>query len=393
LSYHAIYAYPWDLADHGVEQVCREVETLGLDTITLAGSYHAGKFLRPHGRTGRVYFPEDGTVYFNADLSRYGTIKPVLSSLVGEHDVLRELTGQPRIAANAWLVLLHNSRLGERYPQATVKNAFGDSYVYSLCPSAPEAREFAVALCRDVTDHYGVAGISIETPGFMPYAHGFHHEFALVKSNRWLDSRLGLCFCAHCIAKAEAAGVDASRLRAQIQAEVDGYLAGDLEFPDDMAEAFWLTDVATDDALARFLKWRCQVVTSLVEEIRAEVRPDAPVAVIPSVGRPTGGGWFEGSDLGALAHAAGVIEACLYEPGTDRVRADIYDTKRRMGGVGVLRGILRPGFRDLHNRAELVAAATAVRDAGISEIAFYNYGHLRRSQLAWIADALAVFGA
>jgi hypothetical protein len=33
----------------------------------MAGSYHAGKFLRPHGKSGKVYFPEDGTAYFRTD--------------------------------------------------------------------------------------------------------------------------------------------------------------------------------------------------------------------------------------------------------------------------------------------------------------------------------------
>ena len=158
-----------------------------------------------------------------------------------------------------------------------------------------------------------------------------------------------------------------------------------------MAAAFWLSDVGTDEALSKFLEWRCDVVTSLVREIRAAVRADATVAVIPSVARPTGGAWYEGSDLRALAEAAGIIEACFYEPSADRVRGDIHDTQRRLKGAGTLRGIVRPGFPDLQTRNELVAAVTALRDAGISDIAFYNYGHLRRSNLAWIADALAVF--
>ena len=44
------------------------------------------------------------------------------------------------------------------------------------------------------------------------------------------------------------------------------------------------------------------------------------VAVIPSVARPTGGAWYEGSDLAALAETAGIIEACFYEPSAMRVR-------------------------------------------------------------------------
>ena len=84
MSYSAIYTYAWDLAEAGVAASVDEFRKLGLDTVTLAGSYHAGKFLRPHGKAGKVYFPEDGTVYFKADPSRYGAIKPVANSMLAE---------------------------------------------------------------------------------------------------------------------------------------------------------------------------------------------------------------------------------------------------------------------------------------------------------------------
>src|SRR5919198_43488 len=148
MNYRAIYAYPWDLADEGTSHVIGSVEALGVNTITIAATYHAGKFLRPHGTSGKVYFPEDGTVYFKADASRYGSIKPVTNTLTRDRDVLREVTSDRRVAVNVWLVLLHNSRLGDAYPQSTVRNAFGDRYIYSLCPSAPEVRDYAVAVCR-----------------------------------------------------------------------------------------------------------------------------------------------------------------------------------------------------------------------------------------------------
>ena len=90
-----------------------------------------------------------------------------------------------------------------------------------------------------------------------------------------------------------------------------------------------------------------RVVTSLVAEIRAAVRKDADVAVIPSVARPTGGAWYEGSDLTALAATAGIIEACFYEPSAMRVKSDLFDIRRRLKGKGKLRGILRPSHPDL----------------------------------------------
>ena len=388
MSYKAIYAYAWDIAEAGVPEAAVQFRALGLDTVTIAGSYHAGKFLRPHGKTGKVYFPEDGTVYFKADHSRYGRIKPVANSLLAQRDIMRELTEVEALATNVWLVLLHNTLLGTAHPDSTVTNAFGDHYRYSLCPSAPEARAYAVGLARDVTQSYAVSGLSLETPGFMPYAHGFHHEFALNQPNLWLESQLGLCFCDHCVTGATAAGIPAASLKARVAKDISDYLASEVDFPSDMAEAFWLADTRTDGDLRAFLDWRCTVVTSLVAEIRATVRKDVTVAVIPSVARPTGGAWYEGSDLAALADAAGIIEACFYEPGAARVKADVYDVKRRLRGKGTLRGILRPAFPDFKSRSEFLAAAAALIEGGVSELAFYNWGHLRSANVQWIAQAM-----
>jgi hypothetical protein len=160
-----------------------------------------------------------------------------------------------------------------------------------------------------------------------------------------------------------------------------------------MAEAFWAADARTDGDLAAFLDWRCSVVTSLVREIRDAVRKDATVAIIPSVARPTAGAWYEGSDLAALAEAAGVIEACFYEPGAERIKADLFDVKRRLRGAGRLRGILRPAYPDLESAGEFLAAMRALGAAGVREVAFYNWGHLRSANVARIAEGLAAMEA
>ena len=393
MSYKAIYTYAWDLAEEGVSKAVGQFEALGLDTVTIAGSYHAGKFLRPHGRAGKVYFPEDGTVYFKANPARYGAIKPVANSLLSSQDVLRELTSQERMKTNVWLVLLHNTLLGSAHPDSAVSNAFGDRYIYNLCPSAPDARAYAIGLAQDVTETYPVSGLSMETPGFLPYAHGFHHEFALNRPNRWLDSQLGLCFCPHCLKGAKAAGINATRLKTQVAEDVSAYLASDLDYPADMAEAFWAADTRTDGDLKAYLDWRCTVVTSLVRDIRGAVRKEVDVAVIPSVARPTGGAWYEGSDLAALADATGIIEACFYEPGAARVKADLFDIRRRLRGKGHLRGIVRPAFPDLETKGEFLAAMQALGAGGVSEVAFYNWGHLRSANIGWIADGLLALEA
>jgi hypothetical protein len=390
MSYRAIYAYAWDLVEAGIPEAQRQFMTLGLDTVTIAGSYHAGKFLRPHGRAGKVYFPEDGTVYFKTTPGYYGAIKPVANSILSSNDVMAELAVTKKMAINVWLVLMHNTLLGTANPTSCVANAYGDRYVYNLCPSAPDARAFAVALAKDVADHYDICGLTLESPGFLPYAHGFHHEFALNAPNRWLDAQLGLCFCDHCVSAAQAVGIDARGLKSRVAANITGYLASDVDFPPDMAEAFWLADTRSEGALRSYLDWRCDVVTSLVSEIRAAVRKDVNVAVIPSVARPTAGAWYEGSDLAAVAQTAGIIEACFYEPGANRVKADLFDIKRRLNGVGTLRGILRPAFPDFTSRGEFISAIEALVEGGVRELAFYNWGHLRSANIAWIGDAMKI---
>lgn len=386
--YRAVYAYAWDLAEDPDRIIARFIER-GLNTISYAASYHAGKFLRPQGTGGKVYFPEDGTVYFRPDDTAYGAIRPRASRLAAETDWLARLAARDDIAVNGWVVLLHNSRLGVAHPEAQVRNLFGDGYLYSLCPSVPAVRDYAVALCRDISHRYPVTGLSLETPGFLPYAHGYHHEFALFKPNPWLDRVLGLCFCDQCRAGAEAAGIAVDALAGRLRAGAEALLAGDITMPEDMAEAHWLADIATDGELGAFLRWRCDTVTGLVAAIRGAVRDDATLAVIPSVARPTAGAWYEGSDIAALARAGSLIEACFYEPAPARIAADLSDVRRRLGGSARLRGILRPAWPDLDDPAALSRAVALLAGAGVEDLGFYNYGHWRAANLDWVGQALA----
>ena len=389
MSYKAILAYAWDLHEHGVSEAVSGFAEMGLDTVSMAGTYHAGKFLRPQGRSGKVYFPEDGTAYFRHDESRYGAIKPIANSILGKQDVLGALCDDGRLAANVWLVLLHNSTLGMRHPESVVRNAFGDPYFYNLCPSAPEARAYAIGLAVDVTETYPVTGLSLEAPGFTPYAHGYHHEMSFVRQDPWFEGMMGLCFCDHCVAAASARGIDGKGLKVEVARRIEDYLQSDVDIPEDMGRAFWMADIAGNAELRAYIDFRCAQVTSLVAEIRDGVRKNADVAVIPSVARPTAGAWYEGSDLRALGEITGIIEACFYEPSAGRIGADLFDLRHRLAPETRLRGILRPSFPDIESKGEFLAAVDLLVADGVTDLAFYNWGHQRRRNLQWIGEALA----
>ena len=191
----------------GVETVLERVRPVGINTITLAASYHAGKFVRPHGRSGKVYFPQDGTVYFKARPERYGHIRPLVNPLVEEFDAFALLHKHaPDLERCAWVVCLHNTPLGMQHPDLNSRNAFGDPYPYSLCPAHPAVRDYVVNLCADLADRYDIDRIVLETPGWLPYHHGFHHEFAMAPLDRFHKALLALDFSDAAVAAPREAG-------------------------------------------------------------------------------------------------------------------------------------------------------------------------------------------
>jgi hypothetical protein len=393
-GYRGVYLYAWDLADEGVAEVAARLRDVGANTAVLAAAYHAGKLIRPHGRSGKVHFPEDGTIYFRHRPERYGRTRPVPNSLLEAMDPLAELARQaPDIDRVAWVVCCHNTRLGERHPELVARNCFGDPLVYSLDPAHPEVRAYVVSLCRDLAEQHEPAALVLETPGWLPYDHGFHHEHALLPLNEWLKVLLGLDFAPATLDAARRAGIDAEPLRRRAAAAVEAWLARDLDLDEARARDWLLGDLVGDPDWAAFLRWRCRCVASLVAEVRDAVPRPTEVRVIPSVQRPTVRGWVEGSDLAMLAEAADRIEVCAYEPEAAAVAADIFDVRRRVGAATRLSAVLRPTHPDLAGGAAAAAAARALRAAGVEGLAFYNYGHWRLPALERVREAIAAFDA
>ena len=148
MTYRAIYTYAWDLAEHGVARAVEQFLALGLDTVTIAGSYHAGKFLRPHGKRERYIFPKTARSISRPTPSAMARSSRSPIRCSQERDVLRELRrkrhGRQCLAGAA---AQHAARHGASRSRR-VANAFGDRYVYNLCPSAPDARAYAIGLAR-----------------------------------------------------------------------------------------------------------------------------------------------------------------------------------------------------------------------------------------------------
>jgi hypothetical protein len=385
----SMWTYPWDVLDLGLDTVAGELrDRAGLNGISLATSYHAGRFLQPRSPRRKAYFPEDGTIYFHPTAARWdnAAIRPKVADLLASGDVLGELVrNRERIglAVQCWTVCLHNTRLGMLHPHACTRNAFGDANFYSLCPSHPDARDYAVNLVADLTTTYQPDIVELETIGFMGFAHEYHHEKDGVGLTAEDDFLLSLCFCDSCLTRAAAAGVDGAAARCTVR----GWIVEACErplpvprWPDFIArgpEAF----AATPDVEA-YVRWRFEPVTSLAAAIREQADPASQIHVLD-----IDDGWLSGCNLRELAGATDGVTLCVYARPPDAVAAGVAKARAALPPGRSLRAGLRVFHPEVSSAEDVAARARAAIDAGASGVNFYNYGLIPAARLDWVRAA------
>jgi len=384
----SVWAYPWDLHDIGLDTALGRIRAAGGTMVSLAASYHAGRFLQPGNPRRRVWFPQDGTVYYRTDPERWKsrTIRPLQADVVtDEGDFLAQVcdrrdSGGP--AVSCWTVCLHNTRLGQAHPGDVLRNAFGDPALYGLCPSSPAAQDYVVTLCREIAEVYAPDRIELESPDFMGFAHGYHHEkdgLGLTPDQAFL---LGICFCDHCMTAARAEAVPADAARADVVAILEAALAAEL--PQTAFPAFAADGIAVFDgrpALAAYLRWRGRPVARLIAAIRDAVPKATRLLLIDFAGS-----WQGGVDLGLIApHVDGVLH-CAYTTAPDRIPAVLAPVRAMLRDKTLVTGfhLFHPDVADRADLAARVAAAAPFSDG----FNFYNLGLVPPARLDWIRTAL-----
>lgn len=383
----SMWTYPWDIQDQGLEALAADLAgRAGLNTVSMATSYHAGRFLQPRSPAQKAYFPEDGTVYFRPDeaLWQGKAIRPLMARNVVERgDMLEALTkarATTGLKVSSWTVCLHNSRLGTLHPDHVTRNAYGNANTYNLCPSSPAARDYVATLVRDITTNYTPDMLELESPNFMGFAHEYHHEKDGVGLNAEDDFLLSLCFCDHCAARAEKAGVPvegARRTVARFIAELCERAVPERQFPD-------FPDAGIDafrdhPDLHAFLAWRTEPVTSLIGEIKAAADPATRIVLIDLKDA-----WLGGVDLEAVGRLCDGAILCCYDMTPEAV-SDVIRAGRALLGPEKFLGLgLRVFYPEVDGPAILAARAKAAVDAGADGVNFYNYGLIPAARLDWV---------
>jgi hypothetical protein len=388
----SMWTYPWDIQDLGLETVERDLtHRAGLNMVSLATSYHAGRFLQPRSPKRKAYFPEDGTIYFKPSAARWAdlVIQPKVADVIGEGgDVLGELirrreAGGPGVSC--WTVCLHNTRLGMLHPEAVTRNAFGDPNYYNLCPSHADARAYVRALVADISHGYRPDRIELESPSFMGFAHEYHHEKDGVGLTPEDDFLLSLCFCPSCLDRAAKAGVDgkaARKLVAQWIVEACERAVPARRFPDFPAGGL---DVFRPwPELDAYLTWRFEPVTSLVAELREVAHPATNVLVIDLKD-----GWLGGCDLAALGQVCDGAILCAYDMRPDDVASLVTAGRAALGAGKFLGTGYRLFYPEMAGPDVLVAKVKPARRPDVDGLNFYNYGLVPAARLDWVKAAVS----
>jgi hypothetical protein len=246
------YAYPWDVLEDGF---ATRVRDLGVDEVAVALSYHSARAATPWSASRTAVVARHAAFYRPVRSGVWGSLSPATPDWVSSEDSGGDavrLLNEAGIPAAAWIVLTHNSQLGYEHPEVAVRNCFGESYPWALCPSQPAVREYAATLTAEAVAGLDLSSVILEACGPLGAVHQHQHEKT---DGVWAPAvarLLSICCCDAC---AEGWGSDPEAVRAQLATEVRRLIGtGDLgvtedELPDSLREDLLFTRQKATDAL------------------------------------------------------------------------------------------------------------------------------------------------
>jgi hypothetical protein len=375
----ALYVHPFDLRALDAHGGLARLRDLGFGELSMATSYHDGRWLTPWNPERRVRFLEDGCVHFRPD-GDYGELQPVPSSEVptdGPSPLQRLCTdaGEAGLQVRAWTVFGHNTPFGLRAPQLSVANAHGDRYPYALCPAQPAVRAYHTQLVRELAAHEGVGTIELEALGQMGIQHSSHHDKKSFSPKGLLAFALSACFCDACMVLHRELGQDGEAHRQQVRAFVDAMTTD----ADAMAPPSPPDDDAALDEAQR--AWVDAVIAVRARSVQRMA--EAVVAASGDVARAVQvhpDRWFTGSQLSAASAEAFPatdqrVFTC-YGENPEQIAALLEHDGARATAGSPRRLCIWPKAPQFTSDEDLVKTKALCAEHGIDSIAVYHLGLL-----------------
>ena len=223
----SVWAYPWDIADEGVETALDWLNEHNFTGVDLCPNYHAIATFSARNPHRSQFYSEQGAVYFHPRLSRYGRIQPKLHDEPVVLDVYEKVATAARnrgMHLNAWVIGMFQPWIARTYPDTAVENAFGDRSYAATCPAHPDVQAYLSNLVCDVCDQFPIENLTLENVGYPEFTYGWVRPRILVHMSPWASFLAGLCFNEHSMSAAGAHGVDPEYVRQNVARELREYL-------------------------------------------------------------------------------------------------------------------------------------------------------------------------
>ncbi|HWM35870.1 MAG TPA: hypothetical protein VNS49_01970 [Streptomyces sp.] len=282
----AAFLYPWDVV--GDPDAPRRLLDVGVQQVTLASAYHSTRALTPRhphhrivtARHSAVLYPPDPVRWRDRELRPYEQQWTPSSDPGGPYAEAAGALSEAGIAVHSWVVLAHNSRLGEDFGHITVRNAYGDRYPWAPCIARPEVREYAVRLAAEAAVREHTRGTELESCGWYGLAHLHAHDktggVRLSGAGQYLMS---LCFCEVCQGGYAASGADPEELRASVVRALEPMWSGghgtDGGAADRDGEWAEVRGLLGEEAAGACRTWRARAARQLRREAVGAVREAA----------------------------------------------------------------------------------------------------------------------
>lgn len=428
------FVYPWDVV--GDPDAPRRLADLGIQQVTLASAYHSTRALTPRHPRHRIVTAQHSAVLYPPDPLRWSgrELRPYEQRWVTSDDPggpYAEAAGALSAAGlevHSWVVLAHNSRLGEDFGHVTVRNAHGDRYPWAPCIARPQVREYAVTLAAEAAVRPYTRGTELESCGWYGFAHlHAHDKTAGVPLGGAAGYLMSLCFCETCEDGYATLGADPQELRETVRRAMrpvwsGGTLTGSAGAPGGAPgrDAEWeeVCGLLGEETAGVFAAWRGSAARRLRREAVAAVRAEAARNGQDAGGTGTGSGAAAGAARGfrvllhadpaphrvganagadpseAVEDADGVVLSCA---GGTAERADVLGpfsrrTDRRPGPFTVAANL--PVVRGMGGSPRTLATdAGHARELGADELRLYHAGLASDSDLAAVREGLRVLGS
>ncbi|MET7363333.1 hypothetical protein ABZS76_33515 [Streptomyces sp. NPDC005562] len=220
----AAFLYPWDVV--GDPDAPARLAGLGIRQVTLASAYHSTRALTPrHPRHRVVTAAHAAVLYPPGDRWRGRELQPYTAGEWAPGDAFgaaARALADAGIEVHSWVVLAHNSRMGEEHPENSVVNAYGDRYPWGPCIAGPATRAYLVDLAAEAAVRPGTHGTELESCGWYGLAHLHAHDkiggVSLGEAGQYLMS---LCFCAACRQGYAGQGLDPDELAVAVRGALE----------------------------------------------------------------------------------------------------------------------------------------------------------------------------